>query len=334
MSLNLEELTVKQLRAIADQSDIPLNKAKKKAAIIAILNDNKEKLKFKEETQMEDNYENEFNGAPETAIPADVTPDDAAQEHTEKRTWTDKDGNEVSMSQFIREQFTDNNLSRKEISEKFDINYRTVYGATVNMENDAEPASRGRGVVNPTIEVTADNKVYTEKVVDGDTHYFLNNEEISEDDAAEVETTSTNRNEWIKDQVTSGASRGDVAKALDLSYGVVYGLTKDVAGSRQKHEVELPDGSKIPRSDYIRQKVAEGVSKSDVAKELGVEYSVVWQATKKDKTDAEKYAEAVASIEKFADKIEDMGSNNTFEEVIAILKGVQIKEADKEAETK
>lgn len=243
----------------------------------------------------------------------------------EKKVWHDAEGNEVSMSQFIREQFTKFNKSRKEISEENGINYRTVYGATVNMENAAEPAARGRGVVNPKIHVTADNKVFTTKEVDGVTKYFLDGEEIAEADAEGLEVVEADRNSWVKERVEAGANRGDIAKALDLSYGVVYGLTKEAEGTRQKYEVELPDGTKMARSEYIRKRVAEGVSKSDVAKELGVEYSVVWQATKKDKTDADRYAEAIEVLGKFADKVvaEDAAKHT---ELVEALKTIKIVE--------
>lgn len=276
----------------------------------------------------------------------------------DKKVWHDAAGNEISMSQFIREKFTVDNMSRKEIADTFKINYRTVYGATVNMENAAEPSSRGRGVVNPKILVTADNKVLTKVVTPAVeavpasegveaveakpevVTYFLNNEEIKAGEDGQVvvpETVETDRNTWIKNQVAAGANRGDIAKALDLSYGVVYGLTKEEEGTRQKYEVEIDDPEKpgekkmIARSEYIRMRVAAGTSKSDVAKELGVEYSVVWQATKKDKSDADKLADAIATIEKFTDKMEDAEG---FKAAVEAIKGFKIKEEKKEEEKK
>lgn len=241
---------------------------------------------------------------PSTEVNTEVPVEGNAAEATDTRKWFDGAGNEVSKSAFIREKFTQDNMSRKAISEKFDIPYRTVYGATVNMENEAEPAGRGRGVVNAKINVTVDNQVLLKE----NDKFYLNGEEISAEDAANIETTETDRNTWIKDQVTAGVNRGDVAKFLNLSYGVVYGLTKEEEGTRQKYEVEIDDPEKpgekklISRSEYIRMRVADGISKADVAKELGVEYSVVWQATKTAKTDAEKFQDAVQVLSKFVDK--------------------------------
>lgn len=244
-------------------------------------------------------------------VPAEV-----AEETKDERKWYLEDGTECSKSAFIREQFLKNNLSRKEISEKFNIPYRTVYGATVNLENEAEPTSRGRGVTFSKINVTADDKVVFVK----DGVVIINGEEQPEGTPV-PETIEVDRNEWIKRQVANGMSRGAVAKALDLSYGVVYGLTKDAEGTRQKYEVEY-NGKIMSRSEYIRMRVAEGVSKSDIAKELGVEYSVVWQATKKMKTNEEKFVDAVNALEKFMDLVE---TPEILEQAIKLLNEVKIK---------
>lgn len=245
--------------------------------------------------------------------------DEAATEAKDTRVWTLADGTEVSKSEFIRDQFTNNNLSRKEISEQFDINYRTVYGATVNMVNEAEPATRGRSASNAKIQVTADGQVATE--VEGVLH--LNNVAV-EGSLAETETTDTDRNDWIKEQVEGGTSRGDVAAALGLSYGVVYSLTKDVAGASQRHEVEL-NGEMVSRSEYIRAKFADGMSKADIAKELGVDYPVVWSALKSLKSDEDKYAEAIDKVTKFGDQVED---RETFDALIAQLQGLSFKQEE------
>lgn len=243
-------------------------------------------------------------------------PAEAAEGTKDERKWYLEDGTECSKSAFIREQFLKNNLSRKEISEKFNIPYRTVYGATVNLENEAEPTSRGRGVTFSKINVTEDDKVVFVK----DGVVIINGEEQPEGTPV-PETIEVDRNEWIKRQVANGMSRGAVAKALDLSYGVVYGLTKDAEGTRQKYEVEY-NGKTMSRSEYIRMRVAEGISKSDIAKELGVEYSVVWQATKKMKTNEEKFVDAVNALEKFMDLVE---TPEILEQAIKLLNEVKIK---------
>jgi len=253
------------------------------------------------------------------------TPDPASApvdggELKDERKWHLADGTECSKSAFIREQFSVFNKSRKDISEEFDIPYRTVYGATVNMENAAEPTSRGRGLTFSKIKVDAQDQLVVEK----DGVIFVNGEQLPEG-AAAPETVEVDRNEWIKRQVAAGVERGKIAKMLDLSYGVIYGLTKDAEGTRQKYEVEY-NGEMISRSEYIRRRVAEGVHKSDIAKELGVEYSVVWQATKKMKTTEEKFFDAVKNLEKFMD-----AANNpeAITEAIKLLNTVIIKEEEK-----
>lgn len=236
---------------------------------------------------------------------------EVAGETTDKRVFTDVDGNEISMSQFIRDKFNNEDMSRKAISVQFDINYRTVYGATVNMENASEPATRGRGAVNPKIQVTLEGQVYT--CTEG--VHMLDGEAIEVDASGEIvipELMEVDRNNWIKELVAEGVNRGHVAKKLNMSYGVVYGLTKEADGTRAKHEVEVTaeDGTvtMMARAEYIRARVAEGISKSDVAKELGVEYATVWQATKKDKTDQDRLVDGIEVLRKLADKMVDPAS--------------------------
>jgi len=236
----------------------------------------------------------------------------------DKRIWHLADGTECSKSAFIREQFVDLNKSRAEISEEFTIPYRTVYGATVNMVNAAEPTSRGRGAINPKLEVTGEGLA----VVTADGKILVNGVELAEGEE-KPETTLVDRNEWIKQQVEAGMSRGDVAKALNISYGVIYGLTKEAEGTRQKHEIEY-QGEIISRNEYIRKRFAEGIEKSAIAKELGVEYSVVWGATKLMKSEAEKYAETIEKLEKFADSVVD-ADKELFTTIIADLKSIDIK---------
>lgn len=255
----------------------------------------------------------------------EATEMEGTEEQKDEQVWLNAKGEEVSKSAFIREKFELDNMSRKEISDKFDIPYRTVYGATVNMVNDAEPSSRGRGVVNPKIKVTAEQQVLIEK----DGQYLLNGEEITEAEAEALEVEEVDRNTWIKEQVANGVSRGDVAKALDLSYGVIYGLTKDEEGVRQTHMVTLDDGTEVTRAEYIRQRVAEGAIKAEVAKELGVEYSVVWQATKKNKTEQERFEDAIEALKKFVGKAEPA---DDFEAVLNALEEIAIPEADEEEE--
>jgi transposase len=179
------------------------------------------------------------------------------------------------------------------------------------MENAAEPASRGRGLTFSKIKVNAEDQLVTEK--DG----IISIAGVQQPEGTAMpEVTEVDRNEWIKRQIAAGAERGAIAKMLDLSYGVIYGLTKETEGTRQKYEVEY-EGKMISRSEYIRMRAAQGINKSDIAKELGVEYSVVWQATKKLKTTEEKFVEAVKTLVKFMDVVE------TPEALAAIVKSLE-----------
>jgi len=249
--------------------------------------------------------------------------EDAKTEEVEVKKWLNSEGVEVSRSEFIREQFVKFNKSRKEISEEFGIPYRVVYGATVNMTNSAE-TSRGRSVTNPNIQVTDDNKVL---IKDGG-KYFLNGEEVEEEQLLGLEFKEVPRNEWIRQAAESGMSRGEIAKILRLSYGVVYGITKDLKGSRSRHEVTLEDGTVVSRAEYIRMRIEQGATKSDVAKELGVDYSVVWQALKQQRTDAEKFEKAVENLAKFSDKVSDPEG---FNRAIEYLKSLSIVDAEEDS---
>lgn len=229
-----------------------------------------------------------------------------------------------SRAEFIREQFLNENLSRKEIAEKFDIPYRIVYSATVNMVNNAEAPTRGRSASNAVVKVTADNQLVTEKdgviYVQGEIH-----------EGEMPETVDKARNEWIQEMVDADVARGDIAKMLDLSYGVIYNLTKDADGVRAKHEVTLEDGTVISRAEYIRKLAAEGKSRGDIAKELDVPYAVVWQATKVAKTEQERFVEAITHLEAFAANVSDAIA---FADAIATLKALEMvapKETEAEA---
>lgn len=278
---------------------------------------------YKGESAMEENQvlenpvvENREGGEVDTTLPEGV------EAQTAEQTF-EIEGKPVSKSEFIRHQFTANNLSRKEISEQFGIEYRTVYGATVNMTNDAAATPRGRSASHTIIEVTEDHKVVT--VVDGVLHI---NQEAQLEGTVVPATTSVDRNTWIKERVAAGADRAEIAKALGLSYGAVYSLTKGEGAGREKIMMDY-EGEQVTRSEYIRRRVASGVSKADVAKELGVEYSVVWGATKAQKTTAEKYADAIAKVAGFAEFMEDKDS---FTALIEGLKVMVLKAEETDAE--
>lgn len=274
----------------------------------------------------------EANGlAPETEVVEGVSTElPTVQETKEKETYELADGSVGSRAAFIREKFINDNMSRKEIAELFGFPYRVVYSATVNMVNEAESTTRGRSAANAIIKVDAENQMVEVKEVDGAAVTFVNGEAVDVV-YAEDDLMDKSRNEWIKEQVEAGMSRGDVAKILDLSYGVVYGLTKEAEGTRVAHTVELEDGSVVSRAEYIRMRAAAGVSRGDIAKELGVPYSVVWQATKTEKTAQEKYEELLASLEAYADKMDD---KDAFNSAVQVLKELTVASAaqDEQAE--
>lgn len=282
------------------------------------------------------NFSQEFPEANELAPEKEVLNGEVATDlpkvpvAKERETFTLADGSEGSRSAFIREKFINDNMSRKEIAETFNFPYRVVYSATVNMTNEAEATTRGRSATNTIIKVNAENQLVEVKDIDGLSATFVNGEAVDKT-YDESELTDKSRNEWIKEQVEAGMSRGDVAKILDLSYGVVYGLTKEAEGMRVAHTVELEDGTVMGRAEYIRMKAAEGMSRGDIAKELGVPYSVVWQATKVEKTAQEKFEELVASLEAFGKNISDKES---FDTAILVLKDLKVEtEAEIETET-
>ena len=276
------------------------------------------------------NFAAEFEGTEALAAEQVATDAPATVKATKEReTYALADGSAGSRAAFIREKFIDENMSRKQIAEEFGFDYRVVYSATVNMHNEAEGGSRGRSAVNAVIKVNVENQVVEVKEVDGAQVTFVNGE-ASDVTYAEDDLMDKPRNEWIQEVVAAGMSRGDVAKILDVSYGVVYGLTKDAEGTRQTYTVTLEDGTEMPRAEYIRRQAAAGVSRGDIAKELGVPYSVVWQATKTEKTEQEKFEEAIKAVENFIGKTDN---EEALADAIATLKAIQIpvKEAVEEA---
>lgn len=272
------------------------------------------------------NFAEEFpeaaNNTPEQ-VATDAPMDTAVPAKAEKETYTLADGSQGSRAAFIREKFQQDNMSRKEIADTYGFAYRVVYSATVNMTNEAEAAGRGRSSVNAVIKVTANNQYVNE--VDG--KVFVDGElyEGAVEDLGELQ--NADRNEWIISKAQEGVSRGDIAKMLGMSYGVIYNITKDLEGTREKHEVTLEDGTVVSRSEYIRMLYAEGKSRGDIAKELDVPYTVVWQATKVVKSEQEKFADLVESLKGYADKVADP---DTFAVILDDLSKVEFVEETEE----
>ena len=284
------------------------------------------------------NFAEEFPGVAENEVFA--TPDTEMPEKAvaSKETYTLADGSQGSRAAFIREKFLQDNMSRKEIADTYGFAYRVVYSATVNMTNEAEAAGRGRSTVNAVINVTEDGKYVAEDaegniLVDGEVFAgeLADLGELVKVDRNEWIMSKVDRNEWIMSKVKDGVSRGDIAKILDMSYGVIYNITKDLEGTREKHEVELEDGTVISRSEYIRQLFAAGKSRGEIAKELNVAYPVVWQATKVVKTEAEKYNDVVESLRPYADKVVDVDAFNALLDQLAAIE-FKAEEAETVAE--
>ena len=277
-------------------------------------------------------FTEEFEGAEGLAAEQVDTeaPENVVKPKAERKTYTMLDGSEGSRNAFIKEQFVTLNKSRKEIATEFGFEYRVVYSATVNMTNEAEAATRGRAAGNATIKVNSEGQLVTvQQNEDGSTTTYVNGE-VSDVTYTDEELTTTSRNDWIKEQVANGVARGDLAKMLDISYGVIYGLTKEAEGTRTVHTITLEDGTTVPRTEYIRQQIAAGKTRGEVAKELGVDYSVVWQATKVQKTAADKYAELVENLKKFRDQVDDV---NAFDDAIVTLEAISVATEEAEEET-
>lgn len=272
------------------------------------------------------NFAEEFpeaaNNTPEQ-VATDAPMDTAVPAKAEKETYTLADGSQGSRAAFIREKFQQDNMSRKEIADTYGFAYRVVYSATVNMTNEAEAAGRGRSSVNAVIKVTANNQYVNE--VDGKVYVDGELYEGAIEDLGELQ--NADRNEWIISKAQEGVSRGDIAKMLGMSYGVIYNITKDLEGTREKHEVTLEDGTVVSRSEYIRMLYAEGKSRGDIAKELDVPYTVVWQATKVVKSEQEKFADLVESLKGYADKVADP---DTFAVILDDLSKVELVEETEE----
>ena len=272
------------------------------------------------------NFAEEFpeaaNNTPEQ-VATDAPMDTAVPAKAEKETYTLADGSQGSRAAFIREKFQQDNMSRKEIADTYGFAYRVVYSATVNMTNEAEAAGRGRSSVNAVIKVTANNQYVNE--VDGKVYVDGELYEGAIEDLGELQ--NADRNEWIISKAQEGVSRGDIAKMLGMSYGVIYNITKDLEGTREKHEVTLEDGTVVSRSEYIRMLYAEGKSRGDIAKELDVPYTVVWQATKVVKSEQEKFADLVESLKGYADKVADP---DTFAVILDDLSKVEFVEETEE----
>lgn len=239
-----------------------------------------------------------------------------------KPEYFDNEGVAISCSAFCRLKFSEG-MSKREIADEFNINYRTVYGATQNMVNDAAPTKRGRSASDAVIYLASNGDVVAHTAAG-----YLVNGELAADGYDVTECEQVSRNEWIKEQFAAGVSRADLAKILGVSHGVVYNATKDAegAGSRAKVMITLEDGTEVERTAHIRALLAGGMERKDIAKHLDVAYNVVYQATKVEKSLDEKFATAIEGVEKYAAHIPAENAQ-MFTDILMALKGIVLVEA-------
>jgi hypothetical protein len=102
------------------------------------------------------------------------------------------------------------------------------------------------------------------------------------------------RSAYIRQEFLKGRSRGDIAKELGIPYGLVYTATANMTneahpggpgvGRVGNRGTIMEDGTS--RAEWLRQQVAAGRSRGDLAKELGIPYATVYAATKEIKVDS------------------------------------------------
>lgn len=89
----------------------------------------------------------------------------------------------------------------------------------------------------------------------------------------------------VREMFQQGMTRSDLAEHFGKKYQAIYAMTKDLqgpegaTGGRPKVMVEV-DGELRPRIDVIRERFANGDKIGAIAKDLGVSYQIVYQATK------------------------------------------------------
>lgn len=88
---------------------------------------------------------------------------------------------------------------------------------------------------------------------------------------------------------TENKSRDDIAKELKVPYSTIYSATANMEnefhkagkpGGPSRRFVEMQDGTRMGRSEYVRMRIKEGATRGEIAKELDTSYSAVWAASK------------------------------------------------------
>ena len=106
--------------------------------------------------------------------------------------------------------------------------------------------------------------------------------------------TQGSRSAFIRQEFLKGRSRSEIAKELQVSYNIVFAATANmdngtVGSVGRKGALAIIDGELAEklgvepgtsRKDYILQRIKEGVTRKQIAEELGVSYGVIYGVTK------------------------------------------------------
>ena len=90
----------------------------------------------------------------------------------------------------------------------------------------------------------------------------------------------------IREMYAADQSRAEIAKALGIRYQVVYQATKGLTNAHHGAETTgrtilvQTDGGLRPRREVIREMYAAGRGRGEIAKEFGILFQTVYQATK------------------------------------------------------
>lgn len=122
--------------------------------------------------------------------------------------------------------------------------------------------------------------------------------------AAEAEASDeVPQRDQIRKLFGEGTTRGELAQMFGLKYQQVYAMTKDLqgpagsgGGGRARVMIEW-NGETKPRVDVIRELLTSGKKVGEIAKELGISYQIVFQATKAQREAAAASSEPAADAE-------------------------------------
>ena len=90
----------------------------------------------------------------------------------------------------------------------------------------------------------------------------------------------------IREMYAADQSRAEIAKALGVRYQAVYQATKGLTNAHHGAETTgrtilvQTDGGLRPRREVIREMYAAGRGRGEIAKEFGILFQTVYQATK------------------------------------------------------